>query len=205
MIAPILFLNSFSFSQPYERELKPFPISDGAGIIPNTFTGGHNNLEHQFIDIDGDEDLDIVYLDSDETYGWFKNTGTKFSPLFEYSMTELPGLKFSYWFYFIDIDADGDLDYFTANNDQISLYINSGSVTSPFFVLAQDTVKDNLGNPIFSEFSSNPIFVDIDNDQDFDFISGNSAGTLSYYKNIGTPENFNLKQQDFSRKPSWDI
>ena len=193
IIASILFLASISFSQPFERELLPFSISDEGGIIPNTFSGGHNNLEHQFVDIDGDGDLDILYLDSDETYGWFKNTGTKFNPMFEYSMSELPGLKFSYWFYFVDIDADGDKDYFTANNDQISLYINSGNATSPFFTLAQDTVKDNLGNPIFSEFSSNPIFVDIDNDQDYDFISGNSAGTLSYYENIGTSQNFNLK------------
>ena len=193
LAASFIFITSISLSQPYERELVPFPVNDVSGEILNTFSGGHNNLEHQFIDIDGDDDLDIIYLDSDETYGWFKNTGTKSNPEFEYSMTGLPGLKFSYWFYFVDIDADGDLDYFTANNDQISLYINNGSPTSPSFVLAQDTVKDSNGDPIFSEFSCNPIFVDIDNDQDYDFISGNSAGTLSYYENIGTPQSFNLK------------
>lgn len=193
LITSILFLVSLSYPQPYERGLNSLAVSDDDGIIPNTFSGGHNNLEHQFVDIDGDGDLDIIYLDSDETYGWFENTGTNFNASFEYSLEELPGLKFSYWFYFVDIDFDGDMDYFTANNDQMSLYINDGSPTSPFFILAQDTVKDSDGNPIFSEFSSNPIFIDIDDDQDYDFISGNSAGTLSYHENIGTPQNFNLK------------
>ncbi len=60
-------------------------------------------------------------------------------------------------------------------------------------LLAQDTVKDNEGAPIFSEFGSNPVFVDIDDDGDFDFISGNSAGTLRFYENIGTVQNYNFK------------
>jgi len=115
-------------------------VSDAEGLIPNIFSGGHNNLEHQFIDIDGDNDLDIFYLDSDQTFGWFENTGTKFNANFEYSFTLSEGLNFSNWFYFVDIDADGDLDYFTSNSDQISFYRNDGNAASPFFVLAQDTV-----------------------------------------------------------------
>jgi len=192
---PVLFLliNTFLFPQSYQRELDIIPVSDASGLIPNTFSGGHNNLEHQFVDIDGDDDLDIFYLDSDGTFGWFENVGSKFNPDFEYSMSEIPGLNFLHWYYFVDIDADGDQDYFTANNDQMSLYLNAGTPTSPNFYLAQDTVKDNNGSPIFSEFSCNSAFVDIDNDQDYDFISGNTAGTLSFYENIGTPQNFNFK------------
>jgi hypothetical protein len=195
LTSPVLFLliNTLLFPQPYQRELDIIPVSDVSGIIPSAFSGGHNNLEHQFVDIDGDGDLDIMYLDSDGTYGWFKNTGTKFNPLFKYSMTEIPGLKFSYWYFFVDIDSDGDQDYFTANNDRISLYINEGTQMIPSYFLAKDTVKDNNGDPIFSEYSCNPVFVDIDNDQDYDFISGNTAGTLSYFENIGNSQNFNFK------------
>jgi hypothetical protein len=195
LTSPALFLliNTLLFPQPYQRELDIIPVSDVSGIIPSAFSGGHNNLEHQFVDIDGDGDLDIMYLDSDGTYGWFENTGTKFNPLFKYSMTEIPGLKFSYWYFFIDIDSDGDQDYFTANNDRISLYINEGTPMTPSYFLAKDTVKDNNGDPIFSEYSCNPVFVDIDNDQDYDFISGNTAGTLSYFENIGNSQNFNFK------------
>jgi hypothetical protein len=191
--ALILLSTILSFPQPYERELNIIPVSDVEGLINNTFSGGHNNLEYQFIDIDGDGDLDIFYLDSDQTFGWFENIGSKFNADFKYSLTLPEGLNFSNWFYFIDIDDDDDLDYFTSNDDQISFYRNDGNVTLPYFVLAQDTVRDNEGQPIYSEFSSNPIFVDIDGDGDDDFISGNSAGTLIYYENIGSSQNFNLK------------
>jgi hypothetical protein len=168
-------------------------VSDAEGLLENIFSGGHNNLEHQFVDIDGDGDLDIFYLDSDQTFGWFKNIGNEFNPEFEYSLTNPQGLYFSNWFYFIDIDDDEDFDYFTSNNDQISFYKNEGSANSPFFVLAQDTVFDSEGEPIYSEFGSNPIYADVDGDDDYDFISGNSAGTLTFYENIGTAQNFNLK------------
>ena len=182
-----------SFPQPYQRELNLIPVNDSEGLLENIFSGGHNNLEHQFVDIDGDDDLDIFYLDSDQTFGWFDNIGSKFIADFEYSLNLPDGLNFSNWFYFVDIDEDDDLDYFTSNIDQISFYRNDGNVTSPFFVLSEDTVLDDEDQPIYSEFSSNPIFVDIDGDGDYDFISGNSAGTLTYYENIGTPQNFNLK------------
>jgi len=189
----LLFIPFTVYSQPFNRELNLILVSDAEGLIQNTFSGGHNNLEHQFIDIDDDNDLDIFYLDSDETFGWFKNVGNNISPEYEFSLQNINGLYFSNWFYFVDIDADGDFDYFTANTDLISLYINNGTITSPSFILAQDTVFDDLGQIIFSEFGSNPIFVDIDDDNDYDFITGNSVGTLTFYENIGTPANFNFK------------
>ncbi|MBK9099019.1 MAG: VCBS repeat-containing protein [bacterium] len=195
-IVTILFLFPFTSiisPQPFQRELNTIPLSDADGLIPNIFSGGHNNLEHQFVDIDNDEDLDIFYLDSDKTYGWFENTGTRFNPNFEYSLTNPSGLFFSNWFFFVDIDNDNDLDYFTSNNDLISFYRNDGSMTSPLFVLAKDTVRDFDGEPIYSEFASNALFADIDNDGDYDFFSGNSAGTVKFYENVGTSGSFSFK------------
>jgi hypothetical protein len=195
LISPCLLflLTSICFSQPFERQLNTIPVSDAEGLLKNIFSGGHNNIEHQFIDIDNDGDLDIFFLDSDQTFGWFENIGTKFIPDFKYSLTNPPGLHFSNWFYFVDIDDDDDLDYFTSNTNQISFYRNDGSINLPVFVLARDTVYDNEGEPIYSEFGSNPIFADIDNDGDMDFFSGNSAGTVTFYENIGSPQNFNFK------------
>lgn len=189
----IFFAASIYPQAEFERKLDLIPVYDGGGLIKNTFSGGHNNIEHQFIDLDGDVDADIVFLDSDQTFGWFKNNGPKYNPDFSFQLNLPGGLFLSDWFYFMDIDADNDFDYFTGNGDKISFYQNDGNSANPFFSLAQDTVLDNEGQPIYSEFGSNPIFVDIDADADFDFITGNSAGTLTFYQNIGTPRHFNLK------------
>ena len=180
-------------SQPFHRELNLIPVSDGSGLIKNIFSGGHNNLEYQFVDIDNDEDLDIFFLDSDKTFGLFENIGNKFNPEYKYLINKPNNLFFSNWFYFVDIDNDNDFDYFTGNNDQISYYQNNGSINSPSFILVQDTVWDDTGQPIYSEFGSNALFADIDNDDDLDFFSGNSAGTVKFYENIGTQTNFNFK------------
>ena len=190
----VLIFNSISLSQKeFVRRLNWIPVSDASGEITNTYSGGINNLEHQFIDIDGDNDFDILFLDSDGTFGWYENIGNSSSAEFRYSFREIPGLLLSDWFYFVDIDDDKDLDYFTANADQISLVKNIGSVTSPSFQLERDTIYSSDGSPIFSEFGSNPLFADIDDDGDFDFFTGNSVGTVTFYENIGTKEKFSLK------------
>lgn len=180
-------------SQTFQKKLEAIPVSDSEGPLKNTFSGGHNNPEHQFIDIDNDGDLDIIYLDSDMTFGWYENTGNASNPDYNFKLTNLPGMELSDWFYFVDIDNDSDFDYFTANGDRISFYENTGTIFSPVFSLAADTVLDADGQSMYSESGSNPIFVDIDDDGDFDFVSGNTAGTLTYYENIGTPQSFSLK------------
>jgi len=191
---PLIFFAAGIYPQSeFERKLDLIPVYDGGGLIKNIFSGGHNNIEHQFIDLDGDEDVDIIFLDSDQTFGWYKNTGSKFNSAYSFQLNLPGGLFLSDWFYFTDIDADYDFDYFTGNGDKISFYVNDGNSANPSFTLARDTVLDNEGQPIYSEFGSNPIFVDIDADGDFDFITGNSAGTLTFYENIGTPQQFNLK------------
>ena len=45
-------------------------------------------------------------------------------------------------------------------------------------------IQDN-GNPVISASVMTPTFVDIDNDNDLDFFTGNVNGTVNYYENIG--------------------
>lgn len=190
----LLLLTGILYPQTFRRELNSIPVSDAQGALTNIFSGGSNNPEHQFIDIDNDGDYDIFYLDSDGTYGWYKNSGTPAFPQFELSFDSIPGMFFNDWYYFVDIDNDNDYDLFTATNGAfIQFRRNTGTPSLPYFSPEEDTLKDNNGNPIYSEFGCNPVFADIDNDGDKDFISGNSVGTLNFYENIGTPSDFNLK------------
>lgn len=184
---------TFVFAQGYERLIDYSAVNGINGFYNNPFSGGFNNIEHQFIDIDNDGDYDLFFLNSDGSFGLFENTGNKFLPDFKLSTDTIPGLFFSDWFFFLDIDNDGDYDLFTGNSEYVSFLRNVGTQELPLFIVEQDTFKDDKGNPILSEFGSNPVFVDIDSDGDFDFISGNSAGTVTYYENIGSAENFNFR------------
>ena len=192
-------------AQKFKRSLNGITVSDASGIIPNIFSGGHNNIEHQFIDIDGDDDLDIMYLDSDNTYGWYENTGDKFNPDYVLSFDSIPGFKFSSWFYLTDIDDDNDYDIFTGGaSTLIEFRRNTGSASNPFFTLETDTVKclfidttgskiDSIIVPILTDFGCNNVFIDIDNDNDKDLFLGNSVGTIYFFENIGSNTAFSYK------------
>jgi hypothetical protein len=156
-------------------------------------SGGFNNIEHQFVDIDNDDDYDLFYMNSDKTFGYFINTGNAASPEFELSLDTIVGLDFLDWFYFVDADADSDFDYFTSNGEYITYKKNSGTIFSPTFHTGIDTLKDDQGENIQNETGSNPVLADIDADNDYDLFLGNTAGTVTYYENIGTPQNFSYK------------
>lgn len=180
-------------SQQFQRVIDYPQVIGITGTFNNPFSGGFNNIEHQFIDIDNDGDYDLFFLNSDRTFGWLENVGDKFNPVLKLSKDTIPGLNITDWFYFLDIDNDGDYDLFSGNTEFIRFLRNIGTSSSPKFIVEQDTVKDNEGNPMISEFGSNAVFADIDGDGDFDFISGNSAGTVTYYENIGNENQFDFR------------
>ena len=189
----IIFFTFNSYAQTYQRQLN-FPVfPNGSDEYRNPMSGGFNNIEHQFIDIDNDGDLDLFYLNSDKTFGYFINTGNAVSPEFELSLDIIEGLDFLDWFYFFDADADNDYDYFTSNGEYISYKKNFGTIFSPVFQIGADTLKDELGAYIPNETGSNPILADIDGDDDYDLFLGNTAGTVTYYENIGTPQNYSYQ------------
>jgi len=192
VLIPVFVSNTYS--QNFTRKLDGILFSDSSGFILNTFSGGHNNIEHQFIDIDGDGDYDIPYLDSDNTYGLYENTGDRFNPEYILSFDTIPGMKFSDWFYFVDIDDDNDFDLFTGGESAlIEFRRNTGISSDPIFKPEIDTLLDDQGIPMFSEPGCNPVFADIDADGDYDFFTGNSAGTVTFYENTGNNHIFSFK------------
>lgn len=177
-------------SQTFQRVLDTPIVQGDSGIYKNIFSGGLNNPEIQFIDIDADNDFDLFVLNSDGTSDFYLNIGNRFQPVFELQLSPPSGLSFQDWFYFVDIDNDNDFDYFTANGSVVSLYLNNGNSSSPNFILLADTLKDINSQIIYAEFGSNPTLADIDADGDYDFFFGNTAGTVTFYENIGSAQQF---------------
>lgn len=142
-----------------------------------------------FVDLDNDGDMDIVYGDNDGNFHYMQNSGTSTAPIFDAPQMNPFGLSYLYYTgrsapSFADLDNDGDLDMISGgSNGGFYYFPNNGNASSPSFGLEQ-------GNPfgMFSVYSSTsaPAFIDIDNDGDFDVISGDNYGDFYYFENFGT-------------------
>lgn len=84
---------------------------------------------------------------------------------------------------FADLDNDGDYDMMSCHNYGDFYYFeNTGSASSPSFAAANvNTFSLSAGIA-----QSKPSFVDLDNDGDYDLMTGNPYANLVYYENIGT-------------------
>lgn len=190
----LLIFSAEILSQNFQREISSIPFFRNDTLLTNTFSGGRNNLEPQFIDIDGDNDFDLFFVDSDDTFGWYKNIGDSSSPNFEYQIDFIEGLTLFRWFYFVDMDNDGDYDCFTGTPDNfIRYYKNIGTKFSPSFIIGIDTLRNTSGEIMMGEPGSNGTFVDVDADGDYDFVSGNSAGSVTFYENTGSSSAFQFQ------------
>ncbi len=182
------------FSQiPLAYTLKPdaIPVTGKSGLYQNPFAGGIDNPRFQFVDIDGDQDLDLFIIDSDEVFQFYKCEGVGIYKLVPYINF---GIQTINWIKFIDIDADGDLDCFGNNlNLGITFNKNIGSKTNPIFQLISNGIKDTSNNFVSCEFYAVPDFADIDADGDYDLFSGTSNGQVTFYENIGTSVLFKFR------------
>ncbi len=80
---------------------------------------------------------------------------------------------------FVDIDADGDKDLFTGNgNGGIRFYRNDGTRKDPHFTFITDSFEN-------IQSAAHPVFVDIDNDNDYDLFFGQWEGNINFYRNDG--------------------
>ncbi len=87
--------------------------------------------------------------------------------------------------YFVDIDNDGDKDLFVGDTlGTIKYFRNTGNN-----VFQPQTGTNNPFNGVDVGDEAKPVFVDIDNDGDFDAFIGELDGNINYYRNDGSRDN----------------
>lgn len=151
-----------------------------------------NTLVHKFVDIDNDGDQDLIALSWwASTYFYAENIGDSLSANFKPFEKDLPWMPANFnketfvGIDFIDIDNDGDLDFFTCEEEIFSFRENTGTAESPNFT---STLITNAFDINVSGGYLFPSFVDIDDDGDFDlFLGGNKAelNDFQFYENVG--------------------
>ncbi|MCX6640925.1 MAG: T9SS type A sorting domain-containing protein [bacterium] len=139
------------------------------------------------IDIDNDGDLDLFYSANGPEH-FYRNDGSVSTFNFSFITDSIPGLIGSWGLFFIDFDADGDYDLFAGQGSgHICYYENTGSPTNFEFTLVTDYFSNiDVGT------ASDPVLCDIDDDGDYDLFIGELNGHLWYYRNDGTPQQYNF-------------
>ncbi len=160
----------------------------------------------ELADIDNDGDLDL-FIGTEIDYStfpfrgrikYFKNIGSTFQPFFDLVDPYFLGTNIGTNLCpeLIDIDNDGDLDMFVGEwNGKVKFYENTGNEQEFNFDFLGDLEafnEEGYYSIIDLSGKSAPRFTDIDNDGDFDLFIGTVNGLISFYRNIGTVDNFSF-------------
>jgi len=171
----------------FVREVYPFVVSDTSGVpYDHPFLGGFNVPRPQFIDIDADADLDLFVQERTGQLMFFENTGDARHAHYVWRTDRYKHLDVGEWTRFFDLDGDGDYDLLAEQTFSfIRYYRNDGSPTLPVFTPVVDTLRDAVGEPLFSDRQNIPNLTDIDCDGRLDLFLGQLDGTVTRYESVG--------------------
>ncbi len=167
----------------------------------------------EFVDIDGDGDLDAFLGDGYGDMYYQQNTGTKTSPAFAAPIKNPFGLtdfEDEVYLAFVDLDGDGDFDLLVGTLEEpLQYFQNTGTKTAPAFA----AVVTNPFGLKEGKYISIPDFADLDKDGDMDLLVGQEGGSMLYFKNTGTKASpafaapvtnpFGLKSVSYYASPSF--
>ncbi|HEX7049352.1 MAG TPA: VCBS repeat-containing protein [Longimicrobiales bacterium] len=166
------------------RDVAPFVVLDENGVpYAFPFLGGFNVPRPQFVDIDGDDDLDLFVQERSGALMFFENRGGAAVGPFVWRTDRYQGLDVGEWSRFVDLDGDGDLDLLAEQRySYIRYYRNDGTPRRAEFVLATDSVRDVEGAAVFADRQNIPNLTDIDCDGRLDLFLGRVDGTVRRYE-----------------------
>ncbi len=155
------------------------------------------------IDIDSDGDLDLFIGIGESLFGGpragtilgFRNTGKRYFPRFvkDNALTRgISDLGLNAFPAFADLNQNGKPELLVGRDQStFAFFVNTGTTKNPYWQRQSIT----FGNFETKTLWKNPVFVDIDNDGDYDLVYGTADGELYFYRNIGI-----LKKPKFQRE-----
>ena len=176
---------------------------------PVLLLSGNYTGKFEVVDIDGDGDFDIVEIFRDRIY-YRENTGTSTEP---YLTDRIAWYTLDYTvrdFALEDLDNDHDFDLITVDTfGGITVYENDGTQENASFQGDIYYYDDPLQSARYGEFPPTIVreftFVDLDNDNDLDFIAIDDVGNVQYFENIGTAAEFQFAPTNYNRSTTLTI
>jgi hypothetical protein len=149
-----------------------------------------------FVDFDGDGDLDLLCGEFLDSFTYFENVGSRDMPRYAGGkrLRNAAGQRLAMDLEMIvpvafDWDRDGDFDLIVGDEDgRVALVENTGKLAADrtpvfeaprYFQQEADTLKCGA--------LATPVGFDWDGDGDMDIVSGNTAGYLEFFENLSGP------------------
>jgi len=176
-----LFLSSL-FSQGIGIDQYYGTIDINGDIYSQPFLGGFNKPKIQWIDWDNDSDDDLFILDEDGSIKLYINQSISNDFQFDLVDTKFMNLYGISWFFIGNFDDDNDYELLVQDINNINQAVYYDIIDNSIVEIG--TIYD-LIFPVESDAVMTPALIDIDNDGDLDFFTGNMIGTITFYENIG--------------------
>ncbi len=145
-----------------------------------------------FADFDGDGDLDLLCGEFRESFTYFENTGSRTKPAYAKGrrlvhegqplVMDLEMIVPSA----IDWDRDGDIDLIVGDEDgRVALVEHTGHIVEEVPHFLPPRYFQQQAEFVKCGALATPVGVDWDGDGDEDIVSGNTAGYIQFYENLG--------------------